>query len=133
MTMKTLKIGIMPVSEFQKYTIDIAKGIYKPKRSDPKIWFSSIESFNQVLSSNNQYLLKLILENEPQSIKELSELSGRQTSNLSRTLRTLERYGIIELKKTTGTIKKPIVKAADFDLQLRLRYEKNDHLENKVA
>jgi len=124
MATKTLKIGIMPLANFKQYTIAIAKGTYKRKSTDPKIWFSSIESFNQVLSSKNQALLKLIIDEQPESIKELSELTGRQTSNLSRTLHTLERYGIVELKQTAKNTKKPVVKATDFDLRFGLSFDK---------
>ena len=54
----------------------------------------------EVLSDNNIRLLKLINEHHPESLGELARLSGRQTSNLSRTLKTMEKYGIVELKKT---------------------------------
>jgi len=39
---------------------------------------------------------------QPKSLKELEELTGRAKSNLSRTLKTLERYGIAELEKQTA-------------------------------
>jgi len=51
-----------------------------------------------VLSDQNRSLLRLILEKQPKSIHELAKASGRATSNLSRTLRTMERYGLVELE-----------------------------------
>ena len=47
---------------------------------------------------------------------ELAKLSGRQPSNLSRTLKTMERYGIVELRKKAKAIK-PIAKATAFNIQ----------------
>ena len=114
--MRVLKIGIMPHDQFQKRIRNIATGRYKPKRGEPKIWFSSIRSFSEVLSDNNIRLLKIIAEYHPETLKELAELSGRKNSNLSRTLKTMERYGIVELKKKAKTIK-PIAKATAFNIQ----------------
>ena len=114
--MKTLQIGIMPRDKFQIRTIEIASGRYKPKKNEPMIWFGSIKSLCEVLNENNMKLLKLIAEQKPESIEELSILSKREPSNLSRTLSTMARYGIIEMKKI-GKNSKPIVKSLDFNIQ----------------
>lgn len=57
---KVVKVGIMPLDEFKKRSIAIAKGKYKPKKDEPKIWFRSMKSLAHVLSEENQDLLKLI-------------------------------------------------------------------------
>jgi|APSaa5957512535_1039671.scaffolds.fasta_scaffold93163_2 predicted transcriptional regulator len=113
--MKTLNVGIMPREEFQKRTIAIASGDYKPQKDEPKIWFNSMKSLGEILSESNVKLLRLIDSENPESIKKLSEISGRESSNLSRTLKTLERYSIIELIRHNKMIK-PIVKANDFNI-----------------
>jgi predicted transcriptional regulator len=87
--------------------------------SEPKIWFESIRSVAQVLSPENQELLKIILEHEPQSLVELERLSNRKKSNLSRTLRTMETFGIVELPMHKGKLV-PKVKATDFQLEFGL-------------
>jgi predicted transcriptional regulator len=53
------------VKTTKKRTIAIAKGTYKPKKDEPKIWFESIKSLSQVLSNENQELLKIIIECKP--------------------------------------------------------------------
>jgi len=63
------------------------------------IWFDSLKSVANVLSKENQQLLKIIAEEKPQSITALSELSGRAVSNLSRTLKCFERHNLIYLKR----------------------------------
>ena len=115
--MKRLKIGIMPREQFQRHMIDIAVGKTKPRRGEPKIWFSSMKSLGEVLSDNNVRLLKLINEHQPETLKELAELSGRKSSNLSRTLKTMEKYGIVELRKHNSRKVQPIAKATEFDIQ----------------
>ena len=79
----------MPLEQYKRYTIGIARGQIKPKKSDPKIWFDTIETCMQVLSTHNLNLLKLIDEKKPESVEELARISGRQKGNLSRTLKKI--------------------------------------------
>ena len=96
---KKVKVGIMPLDKFKKQTISIAKGDYKPKWGEPKIWFSSMKSLANILSEKNQELLRLIIDVQPQSVSELEPLTGRKANNLLRTLRTMENYGFVKLIK----------------------------------
>ncbi|GAH02066.1 unnamed protein product [marine sediment metagenome] len=113
--MHILKVGILHREDFQKRILDIAAGRQKLKSTDPKIWFSSIKSLSEVLSDNNVRLLKIIKENKPETLKELAKMCGRKSSNLSRTLKTMARYGIVELQKNNKTVK-PIAKATSFTI-----------------
>lgn len=107
----------MPQKEIRERTLAIARGKYKPKADEPKIWFTSIRSLAEVLSDENQALLQTIMEKKPHSIRELSEVTGRQSSNLSRTLKTLSAYGFIKLEKIRKTIC-PIAKTTKFNVIL---------------
>lgn len=95
--MRTLLVGIASYKRMKERTLEIARG-RKPKPNEPKVWFTSIDSFARVLSDRNRELLSLIHEQEPMSLTELATLSGRQKSNLSRTLKTMQQYGLVELK-----------------------------------
>jgi predicted transcriptional regulator len=119
-----VKIGIMSKEDYKHRTIAIAKGNYVPRNEEPKIWFESLQSMAQVLNSENQKLLQLIMENHPQSLKELEELTGRSSSNLSRTLKTMARYGIVELEKNQRKIV-PRVKASDFQVEFGISRRMN--------
>ncbi len=46
---KIMKIGIISKEDYKKRTIAIAKGEYNPRKTEPKIWFESMESLGQVL------------------------------------------------------------------------------------
>ena len=72
-----------------------------PRGNDPRptIWFDSWRQLAAVLSDENRHLLRLIRESEPRTVMELAQLSGRAASNLSRTLRTLEGYGLVKLHR----------------------------------
>jgi len=121
MKIKVMNIGVISREDYQQRTIAIAKGTYKPRKGEPKVWFESINSMAQVLSSDNQRLLKLIVDHEPRSLAELERISHRNKSNLSRTLKTLERYGIVELPREGGKII-PRVKATDFSVKFGLHF-----------
>lgn len=95
----------------------IACGDYKPKKNEPKIWFESVEACMQILSTKNIELLKLIEKQKPQSIEHLSKISGRQKSNLSRTLKTFQRHNLVDLIQENRR-KKPVALATQFDIQV---------------
>ena len=113
--MRKIVIGIMPQDKIRERILAIARGEYKPKRNEPKVWFPSMKSVAEVLSDNNRALLKMIAEIQPESLSELADAAGRKPSNLSRTLKTMEHYGFVELRKRNRTVK-PIVKATEFEI-----------------
>ena len=118
--MKKLKVGIANLEQYKKRTMAIARGQFKPAVGDPKVWFTSIESFARILSDKNRELLALIAETEPESMNELAEKTGRARSNLSRTLRTMERYGLVRFVKGSGRQLAPRVHYSDIVLDMPL-------------
>ncbi|EZP40152.1 MULTISPECIES: transcriptional regulator [Janthinobacterium] len=111
--MKPIFIGIMPQEKIRERVLAIARGTYKPKPNEPKVWFTSIKSLAEVLSDENRALLHVILETQPESISALAETTGRKPSNLSRTLKTMSNYGIVELKRERNQVR-PIATATEF-------------------
>jgi predicted transcriptional regulator len=116
----TLKVGISGYKQMKARTLAVARGEKRVRRNDPKVWFTSMESFAKVLSDRNRALLALIAETQPGSLAELSHLSGRAKSNLSRTLKTMERYGLVELRKGLGGTVVPRVPYSGIDLAVSL-------------
>ena len=66
----------MSLEQYKRRTINIAKGIYKVKKDEPKIWFTSIKSMAQILSDNNKALLRVILGNKQQSLIKSKKLDS---------------------------------------------------------
>jgi predicted transcriptional regulator len=97
--MTTLKVGIATYNEMKARTMAIARGQLRVAADEPKVWFTSTESFAKVLSAGNRELLAVIAEKSPDSLDELARLTGRAKSNLSRTLRTMEGYGLVRLER----------------------------------
>jgi predicted transcriptional regulator len=118
--MTTLKVGIISQEGYKKRTMDIARGVLRPGPNDPKVWFSSVESFAKVLSDNNRLLLSVIAAKKPSSMHELAEQTGRAPSNLSRTLKRMEQYGLVKLEKGKGRQIIPSVPYSDIVLDMPL-------------
>ncbi len=95
--MTRLNIGIAPYEEMKRWTLDVATGKIKAGPDAPKLWFTSLKAAANVFSEENRHLLKVISEEHPQSIAELEKMTQRKASNLSRTLRKLEHYGVVRL------------------------------------
>ena len=111
--MKIVKIGIASQQTIRKRMLAIAKGELKPKASDPKIWFTSMRSLSQVLSDENRALLDVIRTARPGSISELADMTGRKQGNLSRTLKTMCRYGLVRMEKNDRSVR-PVAEAESY-------------------
>jgi len=66
-----------------------------------------------MLSDDNRALLHVIKDSQPESISSLAEMTGCKSCNLSRTLRTMPNYGIVEMWREKNHVC-PIAKATDF-------------------
>lgn len=97
--MTTLKVGIASYDDMKARTMAIAQGEWRVAASEPKVWFTSTETFAKVLSAGNRELLRTIAEKAPGSLDELARLTGRAKSNLSRTLKTMAAYGLVRLER----------------------------------
>lgn len=106
-------VGVMAPDKLQERERAIAKGRYKPGRSEPSVWFHSTSSLAAVLSDDNRAVLRTIRDSKPGSLAELAELTGRKPPNLSRTLKTMASYGLVELRRDKGQLV-PVVKATEF-------------------
>lgn len=113
--MKPTVIGIMPQEKIRERIYAIARGEYKPKPTEPKIWFTSMKSLAEVLSDDNRALLRVIKDSQPDSISTLAVMTGRKPGNLSRTLKTMSNYGIVEMRREKNQVR-PIVKTTDFKI-----------------
>ena len=103
----------MPQEQIRARAIAIAKGEYKPRSGEPKIWFTSMQSVAGVLSDQNRALLKVIRKTNPDSLAVLAKATGRQPGNLSRTFKTMSRYGRVDLQRETSHVR-PVVAATEF-------------------
>jgi predicted transcriptional regulator len=113
---KTLRIEIRQASdansEDSTSRVEPSNGV-----SGPRVKCVSAEQVMRLISGRNLALLRLIKERQPQSLAELSRISGRPTASLTRTLQRLSALGIVRMESRKGREKTPVV-ACD-----RLRFE----------
>ena len=115
-----IKVGIASHEELRGRALQIARGERRRRPGEPKIWFTSLESLAKVLSEPNRALLRIIDERHPSSIAELAALTGRKPSNLSRTLKTMSRYGLVKLIPGKRGAVAPEVLVREVRMDLRL-------------
>jgi predicted transcriptional regulator len=63
--MTTLKVGIASYQDMKARTMAVARGEHRIAPDEPKVWFTSTESFAKVLSAGNRDLLRVIVEQAP--------------------------------------------------------------------
>lgn len=114
--MKAL-IGVIPEQVLRKRMLAIAAGKYHPQPDEPKVWFASVNAVGQILSNENIALLRLMAQQQPETISALARLSCRQVSNLSVTLKTLSGYGFVHLEKRGNTVR-PRALFTDFEIRI---------------
>jgi predicted transcriptional regulator len=108
--MTTLRVGIASYEDMKARTIAVARDEIRIEADEPKVWFTSTESFAKVLSAGNRELLRVIMEQAPGSLDDLARITGKAKSNLSRTLKTMAGYGLVRLERgTRGRITPKII------------------------
>jgi predicted transcriptional regulator len=111
--MKKMVIGIASQQAIRARALSIARGDHQPRPNEPKIWFTSMRSLAEVLSDDNRALLRVIREQKPESLSQLAEFTGRAPSNLSRTLKTMARYGLVQMQRESRTVR-PVGEVSEF-------------------
>jgi predicted transcriptional regulator len=94
-----LKVDIASYDEMRARTMAVAHDERRVLPDELKVWFTSTESFAKVLSAGNRALLRVVAERAPGSLDELARITRKAESNLSRTLRTMEGYGLVRLER----------------------------------
>ena len=115
MNTSVIRIGILPQSQIRDRALAIARGEFSPRPDDPKVWFTSMRSLAEVLSDDNRALLRVIRESNPESVAALAAATGRAPGNVSRTLRTMSHYGIVEMRREQRRVR-PVVHATQFEI-----------------
>jgi predicted transcriptional regulator len=106
--MKTLRIGIGSAADVKAYKAALARRRLWGMAGEPESWVSSAQSLGK-LRDENWPLLREIRRRPPRSMSELAGRTGRSLPNLSRTLKSLESYGLVSIEPDDGLRKRPRV------------------------
>jgi len=89
--------------------------------------FNSVDALLRLLMPENRQLLAVIRDRKPQSISELSDLTGRAQPNLTRTLAKLEAVGFVRMRLVK---RRKVPTAAVHTLRVEIDpFSQNDHVE----
>ena len=102
--MKTKKIRIKTKDDFFSIVLDAAKtmdrgGKLKRLRGE---YFESLEAVRNVLTEKRLALWRMIRDERPNSILELSKIAGRDFKSVHRDVSVLVSVGLVELVKGKG-------------------------------
>ncbi len=102
--MKTKKIRIKAKEEFIADLISVAKALdrgekIKPRRGE---YFESLEAVRNVLTEKRLTLWRVIRDQHPGSISELSKLAQRDFKSVHRDVAVLVSFGLVGLVKGKG-------------------------------
>ncbi len=114
--MKTIRIGVASDQEIRSRMLDIAAGRIRPSAQEPKIWVRSVDEFRKLLSEKNMTLLAAIRSQRPKSVSELARNMQEDQGNLTKRLKMLASFGLVELEegeRTRGRI--ALVPKVSFD------------------
>lgn len=107
------------------------KAVARGERSAPAdaavVSFNSIDALTRLLTPENRKLMATIRDRRPQSISELSDLTGRDPGNLARTLGKLAAIGFLEMREVNRR-KVPIAKVHRVRVEID-PFSDNDTLE----
>ena len=113
--------------ELKAETMAVARG-EKPAPKDAALpSFNSIDALLRLLTPENRQLLAVIRDREPQSISELSGMTGRAQPNLTRTLAKLEAVGFVKMRVVA---RRKVPTAAVHTLRVEIDpFSQNDRVE----
>jgi len=66
-------------------------------------------------------VVQTFAKTQPESLNELAEKTGRAKSNLSRTLRTMEGYGLVHFEQRPGRQLAPRVDYCGVELEMKFQ------------
>jgi predicted transcriptional regulator len=84
---------------------------------EPQYSFTSFEAFRKAMTPQRFALLKVIREKQPESIKELAAITGRDMKNISEDIKVLLEMDLIEMEKH-GKNKAPRLQYEGFRLEV---------------
>lgn len=90
---------------------------------EPTLSVADLETFGRIFRPTNLELLNAIVENEPESIRELARAVNRHPPEVTQNIHELVDYGLVELEET-GRAKRPVVWYDEIDAEIPLSVER---------
>ena len=129
MKLKRMKIVVQPEDDFFDQVREAFSTVAKASRKDeklprsmPVLSFPSIKEMARTLTPKRLELLRLIRRNNPQSVRQLAALAGRDIKNVCTDLKVLENLGLVEAeeRESPRQRKRPVSPFDRLDMEVYL-------------
>ena len=121
---KILTIRISSLDEGLKRFRAVYKAVEagRPVVRREGVYFTSLAAARNLLTPSRLALLRAVRTKHPRSIYELAKIVGRDLKNVQDDLRTLERYGLVRVRRgrTIGKRRVKIPQAVFGEIALRI-------------
>jgi predicted transcriptional regulator len=116
MRIRKIEIGIKPLKESLHEFASVWDKLQRGEKVEKKagIYFESIDAMRKVLTNKRLAILKVIKEEEPNSVYSLAKLLGRDLKNVNQDLKMLVDIGLVTVEPVKDG-KKRIVPHVGYD------------------
>ena len=116
MKIKKIEIGIKPLKESLQEFATVWDKLQRGGKVEKKsgIYFESIDAMRKVLTNKRLTILKVIKEEEPNSVYALAKLLGRDLKNVNQDLKMLVDIGLVTVEPVKDD-KKRVVPHVEYD------------------
>ncbi|HFQ5385123.1 TPA: transcriptional regulator [Vibrio vulnificus] len=111
------RIGVTSEDLIRRHMISVAAGNISHNKNLPTFWFTSLNEASKLLCNENIELMLLISREKPETLADLSEISGHHIHELSRKIDALSSKGFIQFEEK-GNACRPIALFTDFEILL---------------
>jgi predicted transcriptional regulator len=116
MKIRKIEIGIKPLKESLHEFATVWDKLQRGEKVEKRvgIYFESIDTMRKVLTNKRLTILKVIKEEEPNSVYALAKLLGRDLKNVNQDLKMLVDIGLVTVEPVKDD-KKRIVPHVEYD------------------
>jgi predicted transcriptional regulator len=125
MKVKRIRIGIAPPGQIFKEAGEVIGHIEAGRKMKPEtgwVYFPDVREVGKVLTPKRLEILKSIHDHQPESVRALAELTGRNVKNVADDLDLLASLGLVDMepRRGPGTRKAPRVRYEALTLEVHL-------------
>lgn len=124
MKLKKAKIIIRPLEDIKVEWKEALNGNKSFRPNKNEIVFTNFESLAKIFSKTRMEILKVVINQNPQSIYEVAKIVKRDFKNVHTDIRLLVEIGLLELRESKDTHNglMPVAKFSGIELDLAAQY-----------
>ncbi|WP_135825533.1 HVO_A0114 family putative DNA-binding protein [Halorussus ruber] len=115
-----LRIESAPWESFKERALESAREFDREEENGPRVLsFEDPEQIQRLLTPRRLELLRSVMEDPPESIRQLADRLDRNVSDVHDDVTLFDEYGIVELEQN-GRAKRPVVPYDEIEIAVTL-------------